>query len=370
MGDRSLGTTETGAGEQPRPPGSPDHGLPWTPPRSVAVVGAGAWGTAIADLLARKGIDVSLWVYERELCEIMVRMSENMLYLAGVRLHERVKPSADLSSVVSGEQMVVFVTPSQALRSVAGRAASSLAEDAIIVCCSKGIETETLMLPPDVLEEVLGRRFAQDTAFISGPSFAREVAREQPTSAAVTARDMRVAEHVRQVFETESFTLYANPDVVGVEVCGAVKNVIAVAVGICGGLGYGYNTRAAFMTRGLGEMMRLGTAMGANPLTFSGLAGFGDLVLTCTSDISRNKTLGERLGKREALSDILGTVHTVAEGVDTAKSVHNLALKYGLDMPICNQVYKVLHEDSPTQGFVAEILARDKRRDVGRVQVT
>lgn len=346
------------------------NSLPWIPPSSIAVVGAGAWGTALANLLARGGREVSLWVYEEELCEIMRRMSENVLYLPGIPLDTGVKPLSDLEGAVSGKPMVVFVCPSQVLRSLAVRVGPALADGAVVVCCSKGIEKESLLLLPEVLDEALGRRFAQDTAFISGPSFAREVAEGQPTSVAVTARDMRVAAHVRQVFEAESFTLYANPDVVGVELCGAVKNVIAIAVGICGGLGYGYNARAATITRGLGEIIKLGTAMGANPLTFSGLAGFGDLVLTCTSDLSRNKTLGERLGRGERLSEVLGKVHTVAEGIDTAKSVRDLALKHGLNMPICNQVYRVLHEGLPAADFVTEVMARDKRHDVGRVQVT
>ena len=363
-----MGETEHSDAVAPTPPGA--HNLPWPPPDSVAVVGAGAWGTAVANLLAGKSIHVDLWVYEPELCDIMARMSENVLYLPGVRLDHRVQPSSDLSAVVSGKSLVVFMCPSQVLRSVAGAAAPALADGAIVVCGSKGREARTLMLLPEVLEDVLGRRRLQDTAFLSGPSFAREVARGQPTSVAVAARDMRVAEHVRRVFETDTFTPYANPDVVGVEVCGAVKNVIAIAAGICGGLRYGHNTRAALMTRGLGEMIKLGTAMGANPLTFSGLAGFGDLVLTCTSPLSRNTTLGERLGRGETLADILATVHSVAEGVDTAKSVHNLSLKYHLDMPICNQVYQVLHEGSPTEDFVSEVIARDKRHDVGRVQVT
>jgi len=348
----------------------PDDELPWVPPESVAVVGAGAWGTAIANLLAGKGLDVRLWVYEPELCEMMARMRENVLYLPGIPIHRGVEPCSDLAAVVSGRPLVVFVTPSQVLRTVAEQAAASLAEDAIIVCCSKGIEKKSLMLLPDVLDDVLGRRFAQDTAFISGPSFAREVAQGQPASVAVGARDMRVAQHVARVFETDYFTLYANPDVVGIEICGAVKNVIAIAVGICGGLGYGYNARAAVITRGLGEMIKLGTALGANPLTFSGLAGFGDLVLTCTSSLSRNTTLGEHLGHGEKLADILRSMHSVAEGIDTAESVRNLALNHHLDMPICNQVYSVLHKASRTEDFVSAVIAGDKRHDVGRVQVT
>jgi len=364
-----LGPERVGNSTPPQEYGQ-DNELPWAPPESVAVVGAGAWGTTIANLLAGKGLDVRLWVYEPELCEMMARMSENVLYLPGIPIHRNVEPCPDLAAVVSGRPLVVFVTPSQVLRAVAEQAAGSLAEDAIIVCCSKGIEKKTLMLLPDVLDDVLGRRFAQDTAFISGPSFAREVAQGQPASVAVSARDMRVARHVAQVFETDYFTLYVNPDVVGIEVCGAVKNVIAIAVGICGGLGYGYNARAAVITRGLGEMIKLGTALGANPLTFSGLAGFGDLVLTCTSNLSRNTTLGERLGRGEKLADILRSMHSVAEGIDTAESVRNLALNHHLDMPICNQVYNVLHKGSKTEDFVSMVTARDKRHDVGRVQVT
>jgi len=356
-------SSQPGATPSPQP-------LLWQPPGSVAVVGAGAWGTAIAAHLAKKGLPVSLWVFEPDLEEMMLHLRENVLYLPGVRLPDRVLPSSDLEQVVSGKPIVLFVTPSQVLRSVARRAAPWLADDAVVVCCSKGIEADTLLLLPDVLEDALGRRVGRNMAFLSGPSFAPEVARDQPTSVAVAAHDMRVAEHVRQVFETRLFTLYANPDVVGVEVCGAVKNVIAIAVGICGGLGYGFNTRAAVITRGLGEIMKLGTALGANPLTFSGLAGFGDLVLTCTSDLSRNKTLGEHLGRGEKLADILASVHSVAEGVDTARSVHHLALKHRLDMPICNQVFKVLHEGSGAEDFVQEVIAHDPRHDIGRMQLT
>lgn len=344
--------------------------LPWDEPERVAVVGAGAWGTTIANLLAGKGLDVDLWVYEPELCEIMARMSENVVYLPGVHVHDRVHPSSDLGAVVSGRPLVVFVTPSQVAREVAGRAAPHLADEAILVCCSKGIEKGSLKLLPEVLDDVLGRRYANDSAFVSGPSFAREVAAGQPTSVAVAARDLRVAGHVRRVFQTERFALYVNPDVVGIEICGAVKNVIAIASGICVGRGYGHNTRAALITRGLSEVIKLGTAMGANPLTFSGLAGIGDLVLTCTSDLSRNTTLGRRLGRGETLGDILAATHAVAEGIDTARSVHDLALKYGLDMPICNQVYAVLHEGASAEQFVEDVMARDEGHDVGQIQVT
>ena len=341
----------------------------WQAPQSAAVIGAGAWGTAIANHLAKKGIDVSLWVYEPELCSMISAMQENVLYLPGVSLRDNVSPSSNIEQVVSGAPVVIFVTPSQVLRSVAGRAAASLADDAVVVCCSKGIENGTLMLLPDVLEDVLGRQFSQNTAFVSGPSFANEVAADHPTSVAVAARDMRVAEHVQHIFETDVFFPYVNPDVTGVEVCGAVKNVIAIAVGICEGSGHGYNTRAALITRGLAEMMKLGTALGANPLTFSGLAGMGDLILTCTSGLSRNKTLGLSLGRGEKLADILSTVHTVAEGVDTAKSVRKLALTHGLQMPICSQVYDVLHEGSPPAEFVARVAANDGKHDIGRVQL-
>jgi len=342
----------------------------WHAPRAAAVVGAGAWGTAIANHLARKGIRVSLWVYEPELCEMMTTMRENVLYLPGVHLPDNLFPSPDIESVVSGAPVVVFVTPSQVLRRVAERVAPFLGDDTVVVCCSKGIENGTLMLLPDVLDDVLGRRFAQDTAFISGPSFAREVAQNHPTSVAVAARDMRVAEHVQRIFETDRFTPYVNPDVVGVEVCGAVKNVIAIAVGICEGRGYGHNTRAALITRGLAEMMKLGTTLGANPLTFSGLAGMGDLILTCTSDLSRNKTLGLRLGRGEQLGHILAAVHTVAEGADTAKSVRDIALTHNLQMPICTQVYDVLHQGSPAEDFVTRVVANDRKHDIGQVRLT
>lgn len=342
----------------------------WKRPQSAAVIGAGAWGTTIANLLAKNGLEVSLWAYEAELVDIIKKKHENVMYLPGIKLDEKVRPSNDFGEVIKGRPIVVFVTPSQLLRPIAQNAAPYISEGTIIVCCSKGIEKESLMLMPDVLEDVLGRKYIHDTAFISGPSFAKEVAEGQATSVAVAAHDPRVASHVREIFENKKFSLYENPDVTGIEVCGAVKNVIAIAVGVCQGLGCGFNTRAAVITRGLNEIIKIGTALGANPLTFSGLAGVGDLILTCTSPLSRNTTLGNQLGRGEKLKNILAATHTVAEGVDTAKSVNQLALKYSLDLPVCNQVYNILHENMPVKDFVSDIVSNDLRHDIGRVRVT
>ncbi|GFE56973.1 NAD(P)H-dependent glycerol-3-phosphate dehydrogenase [Geobacter sp. AOG1] len=329
----------------------------------IGVIGAGSWGTTLANLLAKKGHEVTLWAYEQELVEEMGRTSVNGLFLPGITLDPGLRYTNDLAEAVRGKGMVLCVAPSQVVRKVIAQLLPSLAVDAVIVSASKGIELDTLLTVSQVYEELLPPELYRNFAVISGPSFAREVAMEMPTAVVAAAADEQVARRVQQAFSTPYFRLYTNRDVVGVELGGAIKNVIAIAAGISDGLGFGCNTRAALITRGLAEMSRLGRAMGAESATFAGLAGMGDLVLTCTGDLSRNRTVGIQLGKGRLLADILGEMRMVAEGVKTTESAYALARRLGIDMPITAKVYEVLHEDKPARSAVIELMGRDLKAE-------
>jgi glycerol-3-phosphate dehydrogenase (NAD(P)+) len=329
----------------------------------IGVIGAGSWGTTLANLLAKKGHEVTLWAYEPELVEEMGRTGVNGLFLPGITLDPKLRYTNDLAEAARGKGMVLCVAPSQVVRKVIAQLLPSLATDAVIVSASKGIELETLLTVSQVYEELLPPEIYRNFAVISGPSFAREVALEMPTAVVAAAADDQVARRVQQAFSTPYFRLYTNRDVVGVELGGAIKNVIAIAAGISDGLGFGCNTRAALITRGLAEMSRLGRAMGAEAATFAGLAGMGDLVLTCTGDLSRNRTVGMELGKGRMLAEILGEMRMVAEGVKTTESAHALARRLGIDMPITAKVYEVLYEDKPARSAVIELMGRDLKAE-------
>lgn len=329
----------------------------------IGVIGAGSWGTTLANLLAKKGHEVTLWAYEPELVEEMERTGVNGLFLPGITLDPRLRYTNDLAEAARGKGMVLCVAPSQVVRRVIAQLLPSLAADAVIISASKGIELDTLLTVSQVYEELLPPELYRNFAVISGPSFAREVAMEMPTAVVAAAADEQVARRVQQAFSTPYFRLYTNRDVVGVELGGAIKNVIAIAAGISDGLGFGCNTRAALITRGLAEMSRLGRAMGAETATFAGLAGMGDLVLTCTGDLSRNRTVGMQLGKGRRLADILGEMRMVAEGVKTTESAYALARRLGIDMPITAKVYEVLHEDKPARSAVIELMSRDLKAE-------
>ncbi|MFZ5564035.1 MAG: NAD(P)H-dependent glycerol-3-phosphate dehydrogenase [Thermodesulfobacteriota bacterium] len=310
----------------------------------ISVVGAGSWGTAIAHLLASKGLSPMLWAYEPDLCDQIEKGRENTLYLPGIQLAEGIRVSNDLEAVAADRDIVVMVVPSHLTRDVASRISDSLDPRTIVVTASKGIENVTHLTMSGVLAEVLKKTAPDRIAVLSGPSFAREVAASLPTVVAVAAKNQEVALHLQQVFAAPLFRVYTNDDPVGVEIGGAVKNVIALAAGACDGMGLGLSARAAMITRGLAEMRRLGMALGANPHTFSGLTGMGDLILTCTGSLSRNYTVGKKLGEGMTLGDILASMRMVAEGVKTAKSVFNLSNKCDVEMPICHEVYRVLYE--------------------------
>lgn len=329
----------------------------------IAVVGGGAWGTALADLLGRAGHGVALWVYEEDLAAEMAETRENRVYLPGHRLAPGVRPTADLAAAVSGAGVVVSVSPSQVVRAVMGRAAPHLAPDTLVVSASKGIERGSLRLMNQVLEEVLPPGCARRLAVLSGPSFAAEVARGVPTAVSLACADAEAAGRLQALFSGPTFRVYTNDDVVGVELGGALKNVIALAAGISDGLGFGHNSRAALITRGLAEISRLGTALGAKPLTFLGLAGMGDLVLTCTGDLSRNRTVGLRLGRGEKLKEILASMTAVAEGVHTCDAAVGLADRVGAEVPIAREVWRVLHEEKDPRRAVEDLMARPSRRE-------
>jgi len=316
----------------------------------VAVVGGGAWGTALADLLARKGgvETVTLWAREPEVVESVNREHLNHMFLPGAALAPGVAAVADLAAAVRGADVVVSAAPSHAVRQVMTHARGQVGRGALVVSVSKGLEPERLSTPSCVLADVLPK----DTpiAVLSGPSFAREVYARQPTAVVAAAREHTVAQRVQQVFSTGFFRVYSATDVLGVELAGALKNVIALAAGILEGLGMGHNTRAALITRGLAEITRLGVALGAEPSTFAGLAGMGDLILTATGPQSRNHQLGE--GKR--LEDALAGRAAVVEGVNTARSAVTLAERHGVELPIAREVAEVLfNHKSPSEAVFA-----------------
>ncbi len=328
----------------------------------IGVVGAGSWGTALAGLLAGKGYAVDLWAYEPEVKESIASIHENSLFLPNVKLPENLMPSNDLSVVVSGKDLVLLVVPSHVTRQVVAQAAGDIPERAIVVSATKGIENQTHLTMTGVLAELLPNK--NRLAVLSGASFAAEVARKMPTVVTAAADEIDIANDVQQVFATPYFRVYTNPDTIGVELGGAVKNVIAIASGIVDGLGLGLNSRAALITRGLTEIRRLGIRLGANPHTFAGLAGVGDLMLTCTGTISRNHRVGQMIGEGKKLVDILSDMRMVAEGVRTAKSVYNLSQKRGVEMPIAHAVYSILYEDLDPRDAVRQLMTRDLKSEL------
>ena len=325
---------------------------------NIGVIGAGSWGTTLADLLAKKGFPVTLWVYESDLAERMAKTRINDLYLNGFTLSPNLAFTNELSEAVVDHQLLLLVSPSQVMRQVLKQLQPHLDKSCLLVSAAKGIENNSLQLMSEVLEEVLGAEVKNRCAFLSGPSFAKEVAEEQPTAVTLAADDLGVAHRVQEIFSTDYFRVYTNQDVVGVEIGGALKNVIALAAGVSDGLGFNHNARAALITRGLVEIGRLGMAKGAIESTFAGLAGMGDLVLTCTGDLSRNRTVGMELGRGRKLDEILNQMHMVAEGVKTTLSAYQLANKLGVKMPITEQMYQILYEDKDPKLAVADLMRR------------
>lgn len=324
--------------------------------QEIGVIGAGSWGTTLANLLALKGHKVILWVRRSELCRSIQEKQENVDYLPGIKLSRNIIPTNFLKDSV--KNITVLALPSYGLRKISTEIRNCISNNTILVSTIKGIEEDTLFTVSQLLTDVFHGQRLPDFAVLSGPSFAVEVCHERPTAICVSSDKENVAQRVQQLFNTPHFRVYTNSDVIGVELGGALKNVLAIATGICDGLSLGENSRAALITRGLAEMIRLGMKMGAKVETFSGLSGLGDLILTCTGTSSRNHTVGFRLGQGEKLDEILSTMNMVAEGVRTAKAIHSLTKKYNLEMPICDQVYRILYEDKPPKKAVLELMTR------------
>lgn len=330
----------------------------------ASVIGSGSFGTALANVLAVQCEEVRLWGRDPALAEALNLRHENPTYLPGVPVSPRVRATVELGEALEGAGLVLLATPSQATRDVMRQALPHLPRHVPVLTVAKGIENETLMTMTEMLEDCLPEEYHPYIAVLSGPSFARELALRMPTVVTIASHWDRVAVRCQQALQTETFRSYTSTDVVGVQYGGALKNVIAIAAGIADGLGMGLNTRAALITRGLAEMTRLAVRKGANPLTLSGLSGLGDLVLTCTGELSRNRRVGMELGRGRPLAEVLGEMKQVAEGVKTAKSVRDLSQKLGVEMPICDQVYAIAHEGKSAKAALVELMTRPPKAEL------
>jgi len=333
----------------------------------IAIIGGGAWGTGLAMVLGRKKTHaVRLWANEPDVCESIAESHVNERFLPGFTLPESVQATNDLSNALEGADVVVSVMPSQHCRSLFVRMAPNLRPETLFVSCTKGLEDRTLLRMTEVIADVLrARKLTPRVGALSGPSFAKEVARGDPTAVTVASTDSELARAVQYAFNDSRFRVYTNDDVIGVELGGALKNIIAIAAGVCAGLGLGHNSAAALITRGLAEIARLTVACGGRLDTTAGLAGLGDLVLTCTGDLSRNRSVGVELGKGRRLPDIIAGMHgTVAEGVFTTKAAVGLAQKKGVEMPITEQMYAILEDGKPPQQAIEELMTRTAKREV------
>ncbi|WP_207229687.1 NAD(P)H-dependent glycerol-3-phosphate dehydrogenase [Ktedonosporobacter rubrisoli] len=330
---------------------------------SVGVIGSGAWGTTLALMLGKKGVATTLWEHRDERALEIQRRRENSLFLAGFRLPAMVQVTADIAEATHNKDILLLVTPSQRMRENMRILAPHLDKETLLVNASKGIEMSSLKCMTEVIvEEVPTAR--QRIAALSGPNLSREVAEEKPTAAVVASHNDEVAVRIRDLLTTSYFRVYTAHDVTGIELAGALKNIIAIGAGINDGLGYGENAKAAFITRGLAEIARLGMAAGANPLTFAGLAGVGDLIATCASPLSRNMQLGKRLAGGERLEAILSSTHSVAEGVSTTRAALQLAARYGVEMPIAQQMSQVLFAGLDPRKAVSELMMRDPKGEL------
>ncbi len=325
----------------------------------ISVIGAGSWGTTLANLLAEKDHDVTLWAFEENIVQEINRSYMNSTYLPGTSLSQKMKVTSNLKDAIKKAHYILNVVPTQFTRSVFKEAINFISENVVIISASKGIEQGTLFTVSSILKEITKLQ----VAVLSGPSFAKEVAKKYPTAVTLATESPDLGIHLQEIFNTNYFRVYTHSDVLGVELGGALKNVIAIASGISDGLGLGHNARAALITRGLAEIVRLGNAMGADPRTFRGLSGLGDLVLTCTGPLSRNYTVGVNLGKGMTLRDILSSTKSVAEGVATSLSAFELSLKYNVEMPIVDQVYQVIYKDKSPAEAVRLLMNRALRSE-------
>lgn len=329
----------------------------------VAVMGSGSWGTALAKVLADKGHEVRLWGRRPDLAHTIQATRQNVAFLPGIELPPTLSATADMAEALTGAQMVLVAVPTHALREVLRKAAPLAPRDVPVVSATKGIENDTLMLVNEIVETEW--RWSRDYfAALSGPSFAREVAQKLPTVVVAAARELAVAREVQSAFFSDgTFRVYVSTDVIGVEIGGALKNVIAIAAGASDGMGFGHNARAALITRGLAEIARMAVKLGGEPLTLAGLAGMGDLVLTCTGELSRNRHVGYELGRGRALGEVLGEMRQVAEGVHTARSAYELSQRECVPMPIVSEVYAVLYGGKSPLAAVRDLMVREAHRE-------
>ena len=347
---------EGATGGKPRPRGTGRAAA------NVSVIGAGAWGTTLANLLADSGARVRLWAREPDVVSSFREYGENALFLQGMSLNrDRLSVTNSLSEALADAEVVVWVCPVQHSAGLLAGAAPVIPGDAIVVSASKGIEIATLRRMDEIFADALPPAQAGRMCVLSGPSFAREVCGGVPTAVAVASRDRDACLRIQSLFRTDRFRVYTTPDVIGVELGGALKNVIAVAAGVAAGLELGHNAVAALMTRGLAEISRLGAVMGAHPATFAGLAGMGDLVLTCTGGMSRNRTVGQRLGRGESMEEVTGSTRTVAEGVATVVAVHELAGRLGVEMPVSEEVYRIVAEGADPLEALHRLMTREPK---------
>jgi len=324
----------------------------------IAVIGAGSWGTTLASLLSEKGYDVTLWTHDTDLAVLINRERSNSVFLPGYVLHPMLRATTN-DRELANARYILNTVPTQFIRQIFGRLNPHIDEQAAIVSASKGIENNTLMTPSMILRDITGK----EISVLSGPSFAREVAERKPTAITLATADQKAGLLLQEVFNTDYFRVYTHDDIIGVEIGGALKNVIAIASGICDGLNLGHNTRAALITRGLSEITRLGLKMNAREVTFSGLSGIGDLVLTCTDMQSRNFTVGHKLGRGLKISDIVGQTKSVAEGVATTLSAYQLSQKHDIQMPITEQVYLTLYQDKAPADAVRDLMNRSLKSE-------
>lgn len=323
----------------------------------ISVIGAGSWGTTLAAVLAEKGYDITLWTHETELVERINAERVNPLYMPGHVLPPSLIATDNLDDALRSARFVLSVVPTQYIRSVFGRA--TVSPECMVVSAAKGIEITTFETPSMILAELLGR----PVSALSGPSFAKEVMAKMPTAVTLAAPDSKTGFILQEIFNTDYFRVYTHDDIIGVEIGGAMKNVIAIAAGICDGLGLGHDARAALITRGLSEVKRLGLTFGAQEITFSGLSGIGDLVLTCTASLSRNYSVGFNLGKGKTLAEITANTNSVAEGVSTTLAAWRLSRGKGIEMPITEQVYLTLYEDKSPALAVRDLMTRSLKTE-------
>ena len=327
----------------------------------IGIIGAGGWGTALASLLGQKGLSVTLWCHGAQSYRDLHDSRENHSYLPGVIIPDTVEVTRSLNAAVMDKELIWCVVPSHAVRQVMTEARSYLNSKTIIVCGTKGLEEETFQTMGEVLTEIFGA--GERLAFISGPTFALEVAHGLPAAITVAAYSEFIAGEIQAVLSTSSLRAYTSKDVIGVQMGGVIKNVIAIASGISDGLGLGHNARAALITRGLAEMTRLAIKMGADPLTLAGLPGVGDLILTCTGGLSRNRQVGLQIGGGKSIAEIMQSSRMVAEGIRNARSVYFLAKKLGVEMPIVEQMYRIMHEGKKPSDGVRELMQRSLKAE-------